>query len=164
MEACLYCTLMQYVINSKMHFLIFSISEIRMFLINDILVWLNLPVSATVKGAQWRLGLYFVSLNIISIYYSASVTHCKGLRKGKMDGKKLQTQWWTISSWEQYKVKTQRDHIFLGKIRVDCGKGGIWTEPQNGGGYFPPVIQGASFKAERRAQDRKVGKMSETSE
>lgn len=61
-------------------------------------------------------------------------------------------------------MKIETGYICLGKIRGDQ-KSGLLNRPSNKEKAIShPVIQGALFTAEGRAQDRKVRKMGETSE
>lgn len=53
-----------------------------------------------------------------------------------------------------------KERSTLGKIRGDCGKGDIWTEPQKKkkkrARYNPPVLQGAYTS--RQKEEQKIGK------
>lgn len=61
-------------------------------------------------------------------------------------------------------MKIKRGYICLGKIRGDQKSGRLNRTSNKEKGISHPIIQGASFKEEGRAQDRKMRKMSETSE
>lgn len=56
----------------------------------------------------------------------------------------------------------KEDHICLGKIRGDCGKGDNWTELHKKSKNSPPMIQKPSSR--QKEEHREVGKMREALE